>query len=103
DRLRHEVRLAAPSEAAAEVLHVNLYARGRNPEHGRCGRLRRLRVLRSTPDLATLIGHLRGAVHRLHARVREIRNLVSRLDALRRSRKSGLNIPIVASHDTRLI
>ncbi len=82
---------------------MDLDAGWRNSEHRSGGRLRSLRVLRSTPDLATLIGHARRAVHRLHARVRQIGSLVSRLDALRRSRKSGLNIPVVASHDAWLI
>ena len=74
------VGLEPPAEAAADqmVVHDDLLQR-------QTGNLRRRRLaachgLRADPDFAAVLADMNRAVHRLHRRVREERNLVGRHD-----------------------
>ncbi len=84
-RLMHVVlRAAAPAEAAAEVVAVDLAFRERNAGGLRQRRERRLEVLRRHPALGLVGRELHRGVHHLHAGVREERRRIDRLDLLRR-------------------
>ena len=76
--------LAAPAKPAAKVRRVDEdLALGQAGRSHRCllgGGLR----LRRHPHVATILLHVRGAVHRLHARVREERRFEHALDDARR-------------------
>jgi hypothetical protein len=78
--LRHHVHVQAPAEAAAEHRHFQHHVFGCNAAHlggdlhGESRRLRR----RPQIDLAVL--ELRGAVDRLHRRMRQVRRAIFGLD-----------------------
>ena len=89
---------AAPAEAAAQIRHVNGDRLGREARQLRRRLLDALRVLRGRPDLAPLATHVRGAVHRLHAGVREIGRLVHCLDGPRGALERRVDVAHRAHH-----
>ena len=96
-RLPGEVlRAAAPAEAAAEVVAVHLALAERNAGHLRQRRERRLEVLRRHPGLGLVVGDPHGAVHGLHAGVRQERRRIDRLDLLRGLRDGLQRIAVLA-------
>ena len=58
---------------------------------------RRLRSLRAHPDVDAVLAPMRGRVQRLHRRMREIGNLVERLDHLGRLSEGGVDIAMAAA------
>ena len=103
-RFQHEVglRVGAPAEAAAGVQHVELHLLGLEPEELRHDRLVDGLELLAVPDLAaclfTIGVELHHAVHRLHAGVREVRELVGGLERPRRVLERALDVAVLARH-----
>ncbi len=102
--LTHIVGAAAPAEAAAQQLLVDLaFADRQTARLGGSGK-GRLAVLRARPDLA-LVGRVecRG-VHRLHGGVVQVGEAVGRLDLLGRTVDRGLGVAhLVADERLRSI
>ena len=74
------VDLQATAEAAADQMIVHHDLVQRQASHLGRGRLSSRDGLAADPDFAAVRADVNGAVHRLHRRVREKRNLVDRLD-----------------------
>ena len=95
------VRVGAPAEAAASIEHVELHLLGTQveelPEHHLVHRLELLAV----PYLAALRPERDHAVHRLHRRVREERELVRRLEPLRRAAERRFDVALLVRHRAR--
>ena len=89
---------ALPSEAAAEVMAIDLALRERQTRGRRQRRQRRLETLRRRPALRLVGGEThRGVVH-LHAGMGEERRRIGRLDLLRRAgdRRQGIALAPLA-------
>ena len=80
--LDHEVGLRLAAEAAAEERHVDGDVLLLQPEALREPRARRLRRLHAGPGLALAVLDAHQRRRRLHRRLREVRDVVLRLDAL---------------------
>ena len=79
-RLGDVVDFQPAAETAAEQVVVHLDLLRRQAGHLRGGGLGAAQHLRSDPDIATVLAHMDGAVHRLHGGVGQKRQLVDRLD-----------------------
>jgi len=81
DRASDAVDLQPPAEAAADQVIVNHHLVQRQPG-GFCPAVAwaRARAWLPTQTSQAVLADMNGAVHRLHRRVREERNLVGRLD-----------------------
>jgi len=80
DSARDAVDLEPATEAATDQMIVDDDLVQRQ-SRGLCGGgLRSREGLAANPDFAAVLADVNRAVHRLHGRVREERNLVSRLD-----------------------
>ncbi len=84
------VDLQAPAEPAAELRRVNRHDGLVEAELLRDGRTQLRLHLSRHPELCTPVANERGAVHRLHRRVRKKRRLVSALDDAASFRQYGL-------------
>ena len=69
DRLRDPVHVQPPSEAATEKVVMNSDLFGREAGDFRCRGLRPSRHLNADPNIAAVLRHIDGAVHRLHGGV----------------------------------
>ena len=97
DALAHEVlRAAAPSEAAPQLHAVHLDVLERHAGGPRRGGEGRLRVLGGSPDGHPAVLDKRGAAHRLHGGVREVRRVVLRLELLRGGGEGLVEIAVLA-------
>jgi hypothetical protein len=75
------VRLEPPAEAAADQMVVDHDLLGRQACGLGCHRLNPRHCLAADPDFARILAKVHRAIHRLHRRVREERNLIHRLDS----------------------
>ena len=96
------VGLQPPAEAAADQMIVD-----HDLVQRQAGGLRRRRLgardgLAADPDFAAVLADMNRAVHRLHRRVREERNLVGRLDLGGGARHRLVDIADVLRHRARL-
>jgi hypothetical protein len=100
-RLLQEVGKQAPSEAASEQRAMDRDAiRGQTGDVHR-DVVRHLHALRWRPDLATLCGDVRRAVHRLHRRVRLKRNFVHGFDTPRVARHGLIDVALLLVREER--
>ena len=76
---------AAPAEAAAEIVAIDLALRERQARFRRQCRERGFQVLRRRPAFRLVGRDAHGGVHHLHAGMREERRRIGRLDLLRRA------------------
>ncbi len=97
-RLAHKVGLRLAAEAAAQERVVDGHLLERDPEALREVALGRLRRLRAAPHLDGIRRHARGAARGLHRRLRQMRDVVLRLDALCRCLHRCIDVAVVA-HD----
>ena len=97
-RLDHVVRLGLAAEAAAEQRDVDGHVLGRDAEARRQVIARGLRRLHAGPGLALAVRDLHHRRRRLHGRVREMRDVVFRLDALGSAGQRLIGVAVVA-HD----
>ncbi len=96
------VDLEPAAEAAADQVVVNHHLVQRQ-SGGLCGhRLDSPERLVADPDFAAVLAHMNRAVHRLHGRVREERNLVGRLDLGDRARHCAVDIADVLRDRPRI-
>ena len=97
------VDLEPPAEAAAEQVVVDPDRVLRQPgdlgDHG----LGQGRRLGADPDVAAVLADMDGAVHRLHRRMGEERQLIDRVDPLRRAGERLLGVALVARHRAGLL
>ena len=80
DSANDAIDLKPPAKATADQMIVDHDLVQRQPGSLRSCRLGSRDDLGADPDFAAVRAHMDRAVHRLHCRVREERNLVSRLD-----------------------
>ena len=92
------VELEAAPESATEQMIVDADLLPFQAGDLHDGRLRETRNLRADPDVAAVLGHLHGAVHRLHRRVRQKRLLVDGVDLLRGLRDRCGGIAVMPRH-----
>ena len=93
-----EVQLEAAPEAAAQVGGVHLDLLGRHSADLRAEALRPGLELRRCPDVHTVGPDVGGAVHGLHGGVGEERQLIDRLDALRRAAECAVGVAVMSRH-----
>ncbi len=58
--------------------------------------------LRAHPQLAAILAKMDGAVHRLHRRMSQKRQLINNIETLRCSRERFLGVALIAGHGARL-
>ena len=75
--------LELPAQTAAEERRVHLDRARREPGQLLGGRHHEVRRLGGHPDLAAVAAVVDGAIQHLHADVREVRQVVGRVDRLR--------------------
>ncbi len=80
DSASDAVDLQPPAEPAADQVIVDHDFFQRQTDSLRRRRLGSRHHLGANPNLAAVVAHMDGAVHRLHRRVCEKRNLIDRLD-----------------------
>ena len=97
-RLDGVVGLRLPAEAAAEQRDVHGHVLDRDADALRDQVAGGLRRLEAAPDLALPVRDPRRRGRRLHGRVREMRDVVLRLDALCSLRHGGRVVAVVAHH-----
>ena len=96
------IDLQPPAKAAANqmVVHDDLVQR---QARDLCGsRLGARDDLVADPDFAAVLADMRRAVHRLHCRVREERDLVGRLDLGNRTRHGFVGVADILRHRPRI-
>ena len=103
DGVDDEVHLGSSPEPSAEERRVDGDPLPRQTGEPRRGLLRISRVLGRCPDLAGVGPHVRGRVHRLHARVLEEGDLVYRLEGpAMGDRQDRLGVAVLPHHPARL-
>jgi hypothetical protein len=97
------VDIQPSAEAAAEQMIVDLdrilRQAGELSNHG----LGQGRCLGADPDVAAILAEMDGAVHRLHRRMGEERELINGLQPLRSTGQRLLGIALVACHHAGLL
>ena len=103
DRPDDEIHLEPPAEAAAQEVVVHLHSLFRQAGQLRSRSLGEGGHLRAHPDIAAIGAHVDRAVHRLHGRMREERQLVDRFDLLSGARHGLGDVAVVARDHARLL
>ena len=96
------VGLEPAAEAAADQMIVHDDLVQRQAGGLRRGRLGAREGLGADPDFAAVLAHMNRAVHRLHGRVREERNVIGRLDLGGGARHRPVDIADVLRNGARL-
>ena len=103
ERLLHEIQLEAAPEAPAQVRRMDPYLVGCDTADLGAETLRPRLELRGGPDVHAVGSHVCRAVHRLHGRVRQERQLVRRVDLRRGRCQSRLRVAVVPRLRARLL